>query len=162
MAQINSDLHAKPASGPASSPSRTASAKFLLWTLLASTLFGASLTLLSIAAFARAAARKPAAPDWPMYDPATGIASIRRGAVVQFETNGPSLACTGELTRSPAGRVVCPKNYGAVGGSCGDTAPGELLVNGEGTGWSCPKPESVRKGAVTASVLCCKYSRRPR
>jgi len=157
----NPDLDVKPAAGAASSPPLAASLGSLGWTFLVSALLAVSLTLLSVVVFARASARKPAAPVPILsYDPAAGVSSMRREAVVQFESSGAPLTCTGMSTRSPAGRVVCPQDYGAVGGGCEGADPGDLLVTWGGTGWVCPKRESGRTGAVSASVLCCKYRRR--
>ncbi|MDD5302236.1 MAG: hypothetical protein PHS14_03930 [Elusimicrobia bacterium] len=130
----------------------------LVWTFLTFALFAVSLTLLAVALCEHAAARKPAASDWPLYDPASGVASLRREAVVDYASNGSPLACTRASSLSPDGRVVCPQDYGAAGGGCGDGVSGALLVTWKGTGWVCPKLEPGKKAAVSASVLCCKLS----
>lgn len=132
----------------------------LVWTLLTFALFTAGLALLTAARVERAAARKPDAPDRLLYDPATGVVSVRRGAVVEYERDGVSLACTRASTRSLTGRVVCPQDYHAIAGACDGAAPGDLLVVWGGTGWACPKLDDGKKNAVSASALCCKSVKR--
>lgn len=94
------------------------------------------------------------------YDPATGISSIRHEAVVQFESIGEPPACAYVSARAPATAVVCPEGRGAIMGACDGGVKGALLVSGGDTGWICPKLEPGRKGAVSASAMCCKYGRR--
>ena len=150
------DVYEKPAAA-AAPPPRPASVGLLTLTLLVFALFTASLALLGAAKFEHAAARKLAAPAGPVYDPATGVVSVRREAIVESKSDGRLLTCMRASALSPVGRVVCPKDYGAVSGSCGGAAPGDLLVSWEGTGWACPELEPGKRGAVSVSALCCKY-----
>jgi hypothetical protein len=152
----SSERRTNPDAVTASSSPRFASVGMLVWTFLTFALFTAGLAMLTLAVVERSAASKPAAPGQLLYDPATGVSSVRREAVVEYERGGAPLACTRVSTRSPAGRVVCPPDRRAIAGACDGSSPGDLLVAWGGTGWACPKNDDGKKGEVSASVLCCK------
>lgn len=154
----NSALQLKSVPAAGSAP-RPALAARLVWTFTMVALFSAGLAALAVAWLERAAARKHGGRlERGVYEPASGVSSMRREAVVEFEVGAAPLACTYISTRSPGGRVVCPQDYGAVEGDCDRAVRGDLLVTWRGTGWVCPELGPGRKGVVSASVLCCKYN----